>query len=250
LWNQVDRTALARYLVWDVTVKGDQAAVDAFIAARGGTHIPRSGSVEAHNESVDWQPKMAQVGAYEDRVTGQAILTSIAAGAGLAKTWLAEPEDANRATSITMAEPVRRRVGGVQELWLAINTELVRFAVDRAVDAGQLDREVEVKTGKGVQTMLASDTVIVTGPEIAASDAKVATEILTNLSTALIGMIDGGVLSQAAAKLAAKKAWEDFTGVPYTSELDDPDDVDEGDLEEILDESIANRRSAIGLIVG
>lgn len=225
LSNLIDRTALARYMVWDVEVQGGQDAVDAFVAARRGTHIPPSGSVEVHNESVKWEPKTVSTGAFEDAAAAQNVLTQIAAGAGLAKTWLAEPEDANRATALTMAEPVRRRVGAVQNLWLGYQAELTRYQIDQAVAAKRLPATVDAtdpRTGQTYQ-IPASQTVTVTGPEIAAADAQITASVLLNLSTALENMVMAGVLSPEAAKVAAKKAWEGYVGIPYTADLDSPD---------------------------
>lgn len=231
LSNLIDRTALARYMVWDVTVQGGQDKVDEFVAARGGLHVPPSGSVEVHNDAVTWKPQTVSTGAAEDTMANRSVLTNIAGGTGLAKTWLAEPEDANRATSLTMAEPVRRRVGSVQKVWLAQQTELVRFVVDRAVAAKRIPGMVEAtdpRTGETTQ-IPASQAVIVTGPEIAASDSQLTAQVLLNLSTGLQGMVDAGILSQEAASVAARKAWEDYVGVPYTADLDspgaNPDDV-------------------------
>lgn len=222
LWDLVDRTKLLRYFVWDVEVDGDQAAVDKFIADRGGRHAPPSGSLEVHNQGVTWTAKTAQTGAYEDKVTSQAILTNIAAGPGLAKTWLAEPEDANRATSLSMAEPVRRRVGGIQNIWIAHQLELVRFAVDQAVAARRLD-DMVIATEGGDDKVRAAETVKITGPEVAAADAKVNAEVLVNLAKGLVEMRSKGILSEEAAKVAARKAWEDYVGVPWTADLDGPD---------------------------
>jgi len=36
-------------------------------------------------------------------------------------------------------------------------------------------------------------------------------------------MVTAQVLSPEAAKVAARKAWEDYMGVPYTAVLDSPD---------------------------
>ncbi|MGH3978096.1 MAG: hypothetical protein ACRDRZ_03680 [Pseudonocardiaceae bacterium] len=231
LSNLIDRTALARYLVWDVTVEGGQPEVDAFVAARGGTHVPRSGSVEVHNSAVKWEPKTAQTGAEEDSQAASSVLTLVAGGAGLAKTWLAEPEDANRATSLTMAEPVRRRVQGVQRQWLASQTELTRFAVDRAVAARRLPTMVQATDERtGAQYDIpAAQAVMVTGPEVAAADAQITAQVLLNLSTGLEKLTQIGALTPDAAAVAARKAWEDYMGVPYSSDLGkpdaDPDDV-------------------------
>lgn len=224
LSNLIDRTALARYMVWDVTVSGGQTEVDAFVAARGGLHVPPSGSVEVHNDSVEWKPQTVSTGAMEDTIANKSVLTNIASGTGLARTWLADPEDANRATSLTMAEPVRRRVGGVQKVWLAQQTELVRFVVDRAVAAGRLPAKVEATDPRtGATTMIpASQAVIVTGPEIAAADSQITAQVLLNLSTGLEKLVQIGALTPSAAATAARKAWEDYVGVPYVHELDSP----------------------------
>jgi hypothetical protein len=232
LSNMMDRTALARYLTFDVTIKGGkQPDVDAFVAARGGTHLPPSGSMEVHTDAVEIKPMNASTGAYEDTRASQTVLTSIAAGAGLAKTWLAEPEDANRATALTMAEPVRRRVGGVQKVWLQYQTELVRFAVDQAVAARRIPRMVESTDPRtGQRTMVpASQTVMVTGPEVAAADAQLTAQVLLNLSTGLEKLVTIKALTPEAAAMAARKGWEDYVGVPYEASLGqpgaNPDDV-------------------------
>lgn len=225
LSNLIDRTALARYMVWDVTVEGDQTQVDAFIQARGGTHVPRSGTIEVHNQAVKWEPKSVSTGAEEDSVAGRQVLTQVAAGAGLARTWLADPEDSNRATSLTMAEPVRRRVGGVQRMWLGRMTEFTRFAVDQAVAAGRLPRMVDAtdpRTGEHYQVPAAM-AVTVTGPEVAAADAQLQAQVLLNLSTGLEKLVQIGALSREAARVAARKAWESYVGVPYNADLDVPD---------------------------
>lgn len=238
LSNLIDRTALARYLVWDVTVEGGQDAVDEFVQRRGGVHVPRSGSVEVHNQSVTWEAKTAQTGSYEDTNANRSVLTMIAGGSGLAKTWLAEPEDANRATSLTMAEPVRRRVQGVQKTWLALQTEFARFAVDRAVASRRLPETVEAtdpRTGQSYQ-IPAAQSVMVTGPEIAAADAQITAQVLLNLSTGLEKLRQIGALSGEAAEVAARKAWEDYMGVPYSADLDSPD-ADADDVASLVDET-------------
>src|SRR5216110_136894 len=65
--------------------------------------------------------------------------------------------------------------------------------------------------------------VTVTGPEIAAADAQVNAEVLLNLSTGLMQLVEAGALSRQAAGVAARKAWEDYTGTPYVASLDSPD---------------------------
>lgn len=220
LGNLIDRTALARYMVWDVEVKGGQTEVDQFVAARGGTHVPPSGSVEVHNENVIWKPQSVDTGSFEDTNTMGSILTNVAGGAGLAKTWLSEAEGANRATAVSMAEPVRRRLGGVQKAYLSIPTEMARYAVDRAVAAGRLPREVPSINAQGDPIVVpASMTVSIIGPEIAAADSTLASSVFLNLSQALDNMTAKGIMTLPAAQLAAQKAWELFVGIPFRPDL-------------------------------
>lgn len=239
LSNLVDRTALARYMVWDVEVAGDEQAIKDFVQARGGVIAPKSGALEVHNPGVKWEAKTAQSGAFEDTQTTGAVMTQVAAGSGLAKTWLAEPENSNRATSLTMAEPVRRRVGGVQNLALSYITQLVRFAVDRAVAAGRIAATATITDLSGPREVPASQTVSVRGPEIAASDAQVNSTILVSLAQSLVPLVASNVMSPEAAQLAVKKGFESFTGIPLTSELEvkaSAGDI-EGAAEQIADQT-------------
>lgn len=247
LMNLVDRTALGRYMVWDVQVEGDQKAVDNFIKERKGTHAPKSGAVEVHNDKITWTPKTADVGAYEDKTTAGALMTNVAAGAGLAKTWLAEPEDANRATSLTMGEPVRRRVGGVQNAYLAYVATLGRYNIDAAVRAGRLPAELTVQTPAGPRQMPASACFTIRGPEIADEPAKVGAEVLVNLSKALVELERGGLLSHEASQQVAQKGWEDYMGVPWRPELAGPE-VEPDEVADHIDEQ--GRRGPVLDLVG
>lgn len=243
--NLVDRTSLARYLVWDVEMTGaGETEITDFIKARGGTHIPRSGSIEVHNEAIKWTAHTASTGAAEDSIAGTSILTSIASGAGLAKHWLADPDNANRATSLSMAEPVLRRVGGVQNLWLSYMTELVRFAVDQAVAAGRLPAKVpatSVSSGEaGDEMVTPSETVRITGPEIAVAEATVVATTILKLSQGVDTMLANGTLSLAAGKVMIQKAWEQYVGVPYTPELDGPE-ANVADIEQAIADGAAAR---------
>jgi hypothetical protein len=210
------------------------------VEARRGTHVPPSGSVEVHNSAVKWEPKTVSTGAFEDTQAAQSVLTQVAAGSGLAKTWLAEPEGANRATSMTMAEPVRRRVGAIQNMWLACQAELTRFQVDQAVRARRIPATVEATDPRTGQTyeIPASQTVTLSGPEIAAADAQITAQVLLNLSTGLEKLQQIGALSPEAARVAAKKAWESYMGIPYTAELDSPE-ANPDDLATAVDDSQA-----------
>jgi hypothetical protein len=246
LGNLIDRTALARYVVWDVEIEGDQDDVDAYLEARGNVMAPPSGSLEVHTNAVKWKPQTAQTGSFEDTNTAKGVMTNIAAGTGLSKPWLAEPEDANRATSITMAEPVRRRIGSVQNEYLANQTEMYRYVVDQAVRANRLEAMVEVDVQGGGSVMVpAAMTVSVTGPQVAAADAQVTAEVLVNLSKSVTEMVAGGLLSAEAGQIALQKGWSDYMGVPFRAELATPD-VDPDDVATAVDDANTARLMVVG----
>lgn len=219
LSNLVDRTALARYMAFDVEVQsgGNDNAVDDFVKARGGRHVPPSGTIEVHNESVKWNALNVMSGSFEDTNTLSQLHIDVAAGAGLQKSWLADGGDVNRATALTMAEPVRRRVGGAQNLWLnEYQLELAQFAVDQQIARGRLPRMISLPDGREVPT---AEAISVQGPAIAAADSQVTAAILVNLATALNVGIAGGLLGPDTARLAMRKGVEQFVG------FDVPQDV-------------------------
>lgn len=238
--NLVDRTALMRYIAMTVEIQGDQTDIDEWVAARGGTHVPASGTIEVHNQNVKFNPLEARPGAYEDNVTLDAILTNTAAGAGLAKTFLAEPEGTNRATATAMAEPVRRRIDGVQRTWLGYVQQMAEHAIDRAVSARMIPAMVDARNrADGSSQMVpAREACVIVGPEIAHTNAEVTATMLLNLGQAIEAMRMSGVLSPEAAAVLVQRGWEIFTGEQFRSELavqlgNQPDNV--GNLADTID---------------
>src|SRR5439155_27206227 len=121
-------------------------------------------------------------------------------------------------------------------------TELVRYAIDRAVAARRLPATVTaVDARSGAEKQIpASMAVTVTGPEIAAADAQITAQVLLNLATGLEKLVAIGALPTEAAALAAQKAWEDFVGVPYVASLGKPDTAP-GDLATHIDDTETRR---------
>jgi len=69
--------------------------------------------------------------------------------------------------------------------------------------------------------------VTVTGPQVAAADAKIMAEVMHKLTLSIKEA--GPVLSPEAGAELIKKAWEDFMGTPWRPELDAA--LDKGDTE-------------------
>lgn len=64
---------------------------------------------------------------------------------------------------------------------------------------------------------------MVTGPEVAAADSQLTAKVLLNLATGLEKLVKTGALTPEAAQIAARKAWEDYMGIPYSADLGKPD---------------------------
>lgn len=249
LSNLIDRTALARYLVWDVEVDGDKDAVDEEAAKIAKNGIPRSGGVNVHNNKIKWTPQSVQTGSYEDANTNQSVLTMVSAGGGVPKHWLSEPENANRATALTMAEPIRRRLDSVKTANCEHQVEMVRYQIDQRVRVGLLPMTVTVTDQNGVERQMSpADTVTVTGPEIAASDAEINAKVLLSLAQSLEPLVTRlKVMSPEMARLAVQKAWEDYTGRPLPAELAAPD-AKPDDIATHIDETGGSLPLAVGAV--
>jgi hypothetical protein len=117
---------------------------------------------------------------------------------------------------------VRRRIGGVQRLWLMYMREICRYVVDQAVRTNQLPRYVTVadETGTGTISVPAWQTVRVVGPEIAGTDAQINATIVSNMAASLSTLVGAGLLGPEAARRMVEKAWADYMGTPWRAGLD------------------------------
>ncbi len=100
---------------------------------------------------------------------------------------------------------------------------------------------VNPKTGLE-RTVPPAQTVTVTGPEIAAADSQITAQVLLNLSTGLLNLVQIGALSQEAAQVAAQKSWEDYVGVPYHADLNKPD-ANPDDIATAIDDAAAGPKA-------
>ncbi len=193
LWEMLERARLARSFIWDVTVKGDDATLQAQKKANAG--VPKSGSVRFHNESVEWKVVAPQMGSYETAREAQLMLEHISAGAGVAKTWLSAADDVNRATAVEMNSPVVRRLQRRQRYFLGCLRTMIRFALEQASESTRLstneDGMVPVFDDDGDPAMSAEDEpklakpweiVQLHAPEISPRDTVQGATVLTQLA--------------------------------------------------------------------
>lgn len=137
LWEMVERARLARSFIWDVNLKdADQTKVDDWLRRNG--EAPRSGSVRAHNDQVQWSAVAPELGSFESAKESEVIKDHLAAGAGVPKVWLSAAEDVNRATATEMGAPTTRRLSRRQRYYLDCIGDMVRLVVERATLAGAI----------------------------------------------------------------------------------------------------------------
>lgn len=142
LFDEAERMSFLRAFVWDVTVKGNADAADLQRrAAEAG--VPKPGSVKFHNESEIWTAISPSLGAQDAATTADLILSLIATGAGLPKTWLSGTMDVNRATAQELDQPAIKHLGTRQEVVTTFLRRLVTFALDTAATAGAVKRPAD-----------------------------------------------------------------------------------------------------------
>lgn len=228
LWELLERTKAIRAFFWDVEVDGGQTEIDKAKKEWGRT-APRSGSVRFRTPGISVDAVQPQIGAYEDVNTARYLLRHLATAAGLSPTWLGDPEDANRSTAEQMDKPVHRALLDVQAQWKKNMTDLTRFAVDRRVAAGMLDRVMERHDQFGRPTgdrQPAGDLVRVVTPALTDDDVTAAAASLMQVAQAFVQL---DMLEAADPEVMRKivRTMLPALGLP-ADELPDPDEASDG----------------------
>jgi len=139
LWELLERARLSKTFIWDVMVKGGETELQR--VKNENPRAPRSGSIRYHNEGVEWKAVAPTLGSFETEAEAEVLLEHIAAGAGVAKTWLSSADDVNRATAVEMNSPVVRRLQRRQNYFLGCLRTMVRYALERAEETKRLSTE-------------------------------------------------------------------------------------------------------------
>lgn len=130
----VIRQWLMASFIWDDTIDGSQADVQAHVAQYSS--MPNPGSVFAHNKAITRQamPAIDTVGGRSVGVGGE-ILAFIATAVGIPKEFfnvMAGSGGGSRATALTSAEPFTKVIEDLQAKFEELLTVIARAAFDRA----------------------------------------------------------------------------------------------------------------------
>lgn len=106
LFGEIDRADHLRNYVWDVTLKGADAATVEKRAKEIAAPVPNS--VRVHNDSETWDAVSPDIKSYEAAAGARLFRNHILGSRTLPPTWFADGEDANRANAQGMSEPTER----------------------------------------------------------------------------------------------------------------------------------------------
>lgn len=118
IFGEVERAAILRMAVWDVTLKG--ATEDQVRARAGAIHPPRSGSIRVHNDSEEWAIVTPTLGAADAAQTLRTVRNEVLGGGTIPEHWFGGGGDVNRATAGEMDEPTYKVFRRRQRLWQAM----------------------------------------------------------------------------------------------------------------------------------
>jgi hypothetical protein len=201
LFALADRENMADFFAWDLTVDGDEPKVKER-AAYFRANPPKKGSVYAHNtkESLELkQPDLKQVGHIE---AGRTLLRHVLGGLGMPEFWFGFGNETNRATAAESGTPTFRTMEADQDNARDMILEMLYFARDQAIIAGNLEEasaDVEIK---------------VSMPEMTTKDFGATAQSLQQVSQALVAVESLGLMTQETMA----RVWAAFVsaaGVEY-----------------------------------
>ena len=136
VFDEAERMSFLRAFIYDVTVKNADAVE---LGKRAMNEPPpKPGTVKWHNENEEWKALSPELNAQDGATTADLVLSLIATGLGVPKTYLNGTMDVNRATAQAMDDPGLKRMRTRQLYVVSCIRTMVEFALDQAVLAGAL----------------------------------------------------------------------------------------------------------------
>ncbi|SRR5579883_344833 len=194
-----DRVRLNKYrtaFLWDVKLQGaDAKTID--LKRMQYAYPPEPGSLIIHNESEIWSAVRPEISANDAESDGRALKLMIAAGAGVPEHFLADGDNANRATAAEMNLPTLLKFERRQQ----VMEHLLRTILDRVIleakRAGTLPAGVDA-------------AYTITFPELKAGDNLVLAQATATMVNALSSAkAQGWVSDETAMRLLFQFAGEE-----------------------------------------
>lgn len=203
LANDVDRTDYQTRFTWDVMLAGaDDKKVNERTKQIATKGPPKSGTVNVHNDSETWTAVTPDLHMQDAQAGADLILSFIATGTDLPKTWLNGLMDANRATAAEMPEPTYMVLEERQTFVQDMLAEVLCFVLDQAEVAGTLPSRDALNPEPW--------PVAVTMPELVRKDIAPAASALQSVVTALTTALEGHIIDSGTAQQAITLALQNF----------------------------------------
>ena len=185
---QADRAKLDANFLWDVLLKGkSDAECQAWM--KQYWKRPQPGAVRVHNENAEIKAVSPNLGSADMESHVTTIRTHILGGYGFPLHWFGSGADANLATASVMAEPTRKALRRKQKAFRRLLSDIARFAIQRAQQAGTLSSAVD----------LSRDPFSVMMPDLSGPDVAKVAAAMQGVVTALIAAVDADLLSEDTA---------------------------------------------------
>ena len=187
LFNELDRIDYLRAFVWDVTLQGaDQDTIDKFDK---DFKPPAPNSTFVHNDSTKLEAKSPSLQSADTSQSARLIRNHVLGGSTTPEHWFGGGGDVNRAAASEMGEPTFKIYSVRQNYLKLMLEEIGRYVLWQAARA------------QGKTPDWAEDAWQVTAvfPELVNRDVTKFAAALAQLVTAVIQMIDAGLLTEETA---------------------------------------------------
>lgn len=199
LFGEVDRNLLLRSFIWDVKMTG--AAPRDIEDYRNSNPPPKPGSVRIHNEKIEWTAVSPNLQSADVQTAVDTVLSYIATGAGIPKTWLNGTMDVNRATAAELNDPGLKRLAMRQRYVKNCVAQIVTFVLDQAEIRGVLPMRPNLPGSP----LPVPWTFTIHTPEITEEDkAQAASSMSQAFTAASLAVADGAMDIQTYQEIVAR----------------------------------------------
>ena len=195
-----ERAILLRTFLWDVLIQGaDDREIDDFIQ-KYFSSPPEGPTVRGHNENVTISVISPDLKAGDFDKVVDVIISLIATGANIPKTWLNATVDVNRATARELDPPTLQFFKMLRRRFRNILSFICRYALEQFADKHPEKhfKEEDLKNFKLI------------GASPFRKDYEGAAKALASLSAALGQAREEGLISEEEAQEVFKDALHDF----------------------------------------
>ena len=210
LFDELDRLKQIKAYVWDVTLKGaTDEQIREFLSKNPA---PKSGSVRAHNEQVEWKAVTPDLKSGDNKSLFDLMKNYLSACMNRPDSWLGSGGKAYQTEADLMGEPTFKDLGERQRYVKYIIEQVLQFALDQA----QIHRALPAPKDGAARYQPVVDL-----PEMSTKDVKRITEALTALATSLtVAQTNGWLTKDTAAKIYASVAGQAGVEIDAAAEIE------------------------------